>query len=682
MSDAVQCFPTMSLLSSTLYTFPLQGPVSWSIVGGDGSPSPHAIPGFIGNVAPDEIYIEGGNLLRFNTATSHSANTEAYLLHATASGLYTASVSVTNGPCVFTETYNIKMVSASSNAGPDQVVCVSHGSDVSILTAGNGTTGLWQYLGGPPAVNPTIGNPTNPVTKITQPDCVTYEYSWTISSQSLHILNEDTFSVICEDTDTVSITTTKEITSGSNFGILGTNAGATASIFDTNSINRAPIEVNVIGCPPYQFSFTADVDSNVNQVSWSVYMSESIELGGASVINPPAVNYPDKANNGVMGKFEGNNPSFFMIGGNIINSESNAANKGRAVQQGTIPPVFPSPGLVSSLFNFSSSFTASYGSKHLFSLTQEDTECGCHEITQYGVLRFHPQVESFDIVLPSPGAAGGPGGSSTAGHATDNEITFTLATNFMVFEPSLSMSIPKYHNVTIMSFHSGSNNRTPTTNSAVCSKGVYPNGFGNPMAPYLTMSYCTGIDFPIEPLVKMRHLANNSLFNTTAQDNRIQIHPPLRSTIDVSAPVAPFWSGSATSSFPHRDHGLTSGSAPQRLSFEWRARELHTYRGNGAAFTAPGVINGMFVDTLNSISFEESPTFFPAIRNAVNPVIGLPGGTHATDDAVHAGYRQLGGDFGSVASQSLELQCTMSRVSEAGTILEQRFASKSVMFTV
>jgi hypothetical protein len=118
------------------------------------------------------------------------------------------------------------------------------------------------------------------------------------------------------------------------------------------------------------------------------------------------------------------------------------------------------------------------------------------------------------------------------------------------------------------------------------------------------------------------------------------------------------------------------------LSFEWRARELHTYRGNGAAFTAPGVINGMFVDTLNSISFEESPTFFPAIRNAVNPVIGLPGGTHATDDAVHAGYRQLGGDFGSVASQSLELQCTMSRVSEAGTILEQRFASKSVMFTV
>lgn len=665
VQDSVQCYPTMSLESSTIYNFPAQGPVSWSIIGGDGSPSPHAIPNFTLNVAPDEIYLDSPDplLLTFNTATSHSADTEAYLTHQTTSGLYTASVSITNGPCIFTKTFHVKMVSASADAGPDITFCAA-GGDPSITMAANGTTGFWQYLGTPPAPLPSIGNPYSPTTKIQQPACSTYDYSWTISSQSLHILNEDTYSVTCEDTDTMTVFTRDAITSASIDGIMTSTGQVTASMYveDPDEAIRAPYEINIFGCPPYAFSFMGTVDAATTHTTWSVYMSESLTLAGGVQV-PPVSTYPNRANDGVMGKFDGNNSSFgFMIGGTIINSESNAANVGRAVAQQTHPPGFPHPSLVSRLFHFSSSLTQSFGLPHYISLTGIDSNCGCQSgsgQTTYGSVVFRPTIESFDIVLPhSPGSATG-GLGSPSGHNTQDETTFFIPNNYLVTDPATGLQMPKYVDVVIMSMHSGSNHDTPTTASSVCAKGEE----NNPMAPYLTMSYCSDLSWPIQPVRKMGP-SGSSLQSI-----------PVRSALSTPHQEPPYWPGPG--GLPARSHGLTSGSA-EPLTFEWRTRQIETYRGNGTQFTPPSEITGAFTDTMANVSYEEAPNFFPAVR-AVDLVLGMPGGAVAA--GVHEGYQQIGGDYGGVHSQSLEFQCTMSRRSTLdNSVLSVHYASKSVMF--
>ena len=667
VQDSAQCYPTMSLESSTIYNFPAQGPASWSIIGGDGSPSPHAIPNFNGNVGPDEIYIESPDplLLTFNTATSHSANTEAYLTHQTASGLYTASVSITNGPCTFTKTFNVKMVSASADAGPDITFCDSHDGDASISMAANGTTGFWQYLGSPPATPPTIGQPFSPTTKIEQPACSAYDYSWTISSQSLHIINEDTYSATCEDTDTMTVFTRNEVVSASIDGIINTTGQVSLSIYNASNL-RNPYEINVFGCPPYVFSFTGTVDSATTHTTWSVYMSESLTLAGG-IQQGPVSTYPNKANDGVMGKFEGNNSSGygFMIGGTIINSESNSDNVGRTVAQQTHPPGFPHPGLVSRLFHFSSSFSKSYGRDHFISLTGIDSNCGCQSgsgQTTYGSLVFRPTITEFDIHLPhSPGLSSG-GLGAPAGHFTHNESNFTIAEGFLVTDPTIGLEMPKYNNVIIMSFHSGSSHTSPTTHSSVCSKGVQHN----PMSPYLTMSYCPEANIPVHPVRKMGP-SGSSLQSI-----------PIRSAISTPHKEAPYWPGPG--GIPGRSSGLTSGSS-EPLSFKWQARQIATYRSNGTPFSTPEVITGSFTDTMTSVSFDEAPNFFPALRNSGNAVTGIPAAAIAPE--VHLGYTQIGGDYGAVASQSVEFQCTMSRRSSTdGSVLEIHHASKSVMFTV
>jgi len=666
VQDSVQCYPTMSLNTSTLWNFPTLGPASWSIIGADGSPSPHAVPGFIGQIGPDEIYTEGANLLHFNTATSHSTNTEAYLTHHTTSGLYTASVSITNGPCIFTNTFHVKMVSASADAGPNITFCDTHVGDTTINMNANGTTGFWQYTGINTA--PSIGAPNSPTTKIFQPACSTYEYSWTISSQSLHIINGDTHSLTCEDTDTMTVFTRNEIASHSLTGIINTAGVQTNTIYTPSAISKAPYETNMIGCPPYEFSFLGTVDAAVNHVTWSVYMSESLYMG-AGQQHGPIHDYPDKANDGVMGKFEGNNAGYgFMIGGLITNSESNSDNPGRSVSQRTIPPLFPAPNLVSRVFHFSSSFTQSYGKRHYMSLTAGDTDCGCpdpnnqsltHSKTTFGSVVFRPSIESFDIHLPNT-----PGGSSDqAGHITDNEVDFDLATNFTVVDPTLGITIPKYHRVVLISFHSGSSNIAPTTASAVCAKGN--QGHENPSAPYLTMSFCSSINWPIQPVKKMGMSGSNVI-----------THLPVRSTISIPHGESPYWPG--PSATPARSFGLASGSQ-EPLSFEWTSREIATYRANGATIVVPSVITGSFTDTMTSISYEEAPTFFPGLRAIAN-VSGISNASVAAP--VHSGYTQIGGAYGAVASQSVEFQCTMSRRSlQDNSVIATHYASKSVMFT-
>ena len=557
------------------------------------------------------------------------------------------------------------MVTASANAGPDIYFCNTfQATDQSITMQANGTTGFWQYTGA--NTPPSIGSPTSPTTKIFQPACSAYEYSWTISSQSLHIINGDTHSVTCEDTDTMTVFTKDEISSGSITGIMDNTGVITPSIYKASEIDRAPYEINITGCPPYQFSFLGTVDSATNHTTWSVYMSESL-FAGSGIQSGPVATYPNKANDGVMGKFSGNNPGFgFMIGGTIINSESNSDNIGRTVAQQTHPPGFPHPGLVSRLFNFSSSFTASYGVNHFMSLTAGDTNCGCDSgsgKSTYGTMVFRPSIVSFDIVVPEfyPGYP-------RKQHLTADESTFDELSDFTCVDPVLGIPVPKYDRVIIMSMHSGSNNLNPTTASSVCSKGDN----NQPMSPYLTMSFCSSIDWPIHPITKMGP-SGSSLTSI-----------PIRSAISTPHKEAPYWPGPG--GIPGRSFGnnlkdgLTSASI-EPLRFEWRTREIAVYRNNGSQLTSPGVITGSFTDTMTSVSYEEAPNFFPALRNSGNTVQGLP--NDAVGAAIHTGYNQLGGSYAAVASQSLEFQCTMSRLSLIdNSVISQHYASKSVMFTL
>jgi len=397
-------------------------------------------------------------------------------------------------------------------------------------------------------------------------------------------------------------------------------------------------------------------------------MSESLTLSGPPLSIPefikqqgPVATYPNKANDGVMGEFTGNNSGFgFMIGGQVVNSSSNTDNPGRTVEHQTQPPGFPHPNLVSRLFNFSSSFTGSYGRPHYMSLTSGDRNCGCDSgsgKSTYGTMVFRPSIVSFDIVVP--------GTANNVHHITTTEAAnnFDPVSNFTVTDPVLGVTVPKYDRVIIMSMHSGSNNLTPTTNSSVCSKGDN----GQPMSPFLTMSFCSSLDWPIPPIKKMGMSGSNVI-----------THIPIRSAICTPHRDAPFWPGPG--GIPGRSAGLTSGSV-EPLSFEWRTREIAVYRSNGSQITVPSVVTGSFTDTMTSVSYEEAPTFFPALRNSGNQVIGLPSG--ATGAAVHTGYNQLGGAYAAVASQSLEFQCTMSRRSIAdNSVISEHYASKSVMFTL
>ena len=644
--DTVQCWPSMSLNGSTIYNFPLSGNPTWSLSGGlmNNGSVPNLTNLYLGNSTV-------GNY------SSHSLQTEAYFLNTLATkpfcGMYTMSLTVWNGPCSWSDDVNIIMVSTSANAGPDQTVCQNDGG-VRFTTAAQGLTGIWSVLTpqSPPAPAPIIHDLFSPTTKIDQVECSTYVYGWTVSSQSSHILNEKTYSVICEDTDYTTFTVRKNSFSASIDGILDDpTAIFTSSVYTAASISAAPYEINVYGCPPYTFSFVGTVDNTATEATWSVYMSSSFDFHNIPSIIPPP---PDHS--GIMGKFEGTNFTIPLhITGTVKPSESNA---GTLVNEGLATGLFPFPEFHSPVFHYSSSHLESYGgiTPTLIELSSFDKDCGCRRMKTFGRLFFHPTIEDntgFSFVIPT--ATGAPG----TGWTTANETNWTQSTANFATEPTMGVVVPKYIDVTMMSFHSGSNNYSATSQSSIISKA------NNMNAPYLTMSWaCQNINHTaIDPITKKQD---------TDGIGRSSVCSP---TINGA-----FWPGPAAK--PTRFSGITSGSG-EKMAFEWKAWEISIYNSAGvtleygvSSVPARWAVTGSFVDTMTSISYEEAPSFFPAHRFP-RTINGLPAG--ATAEAANASYLAVD-ESHLIYSQSTMFEVTMSRLNPAGTVVQTLYASQSIMF--
>ena len=668
---SVQCYPTMSLVASSIFgTSPTLGAYTWSIVGGNGFPAPHAIPGFNGNVAPDEIYIEGADLLRFNTATSNSSATEVYLNHPTASGLYTASVSIMNGPCEYSASVFVKMVSASANAGPDINYCHGDG-DISLRMDAEGV-GIWTVVSPlPPAPQPTIGDLSSPITKIQQDMCSTYVYEWTISSGSMHFINEDTYSVVCNASDQVTVSIYKSLESGSLLGI-HTASGFSIShptIAHTRTDGTKVYSNNIFmqnldGNTPLTFKGTIAADAT--EATWSVYMSGS----PYDVANSLHAIGTDDSLQGIMGEFTPAGTMFwpYLYSGDTLTSQSvggAAMGQGLAAQNRiSIAQGLNPPSIGSHRFNFSSSHSQTWGTVIPY-LLEQTSPCICPGTRPrvHGFLTFRPPANdgALQFVLPTPS---NPGLYNNNAGAYDPPSAVSAR---FVYEPVLSMSVPKYDTAVMIAFHSGSNWSGPRSQSAVHSK----NG-QNLFAPYLTFSYDPGTNPATPPIVPLERKTSITL-------------GVLPEDVDSSAPkpndTSPFWpahNGPAVKALT----GITSGSG-ETLSWNWKAREIGLYRAgivlplvHGGSIPA-GIITGSFTDTMTSESHVEAPAFFPPHRD-LDPNFNWPADSCGT--AVHKPYGSVSG-YSLVTSCSVMFEVTMSRIDPISqTPWKTYYASCSVMF--
>ena len=670
----VQCYPTMSLAASSIFgTSPTLGAYTWSIAGGNGAPAPHAIPGFNGNVAPDEIYIEGANLLRFNTATSNSFATEVYLNHPTASGLYTASVSIMNGPCEYSASVFVKMVSASANAGPDINYCVEPGHDASLRMDAEGV-GIWTVVSPlPPAPQPSIGDLSSPITKIQQDMCSTYVYEWTISSGSMHFINEDTYSVVCNASDQVTVSFNKSLISGSILGIhtasgFGTSHPAiTHTRTDGTKVYSNNIFMqNLDGNTP--LTFKGMIDPTATEATWSVYMSGS----PYEFANSLHAIGTDDALQGIMGEFTPAGTMFwpYLYSGNTLTSQSvggAAMGQGLAAQNRiSIAQGLNPPSIGSHRFNFSSSHSNTWGTVIPY-LLEQTSPCICPDSRPriHGFLTFRPPANdgALQFVLPT---LSNPGlfNNNAGAYAPPSAVPARF-----VYEPVLSMSVPKYDSAVMISFHSGSNWQGPRSQSAVMSK----NG-QNLHAPYLTFSYDPGTNPPTPPIVPLERKTSITL-------------GVLPEDVDSSAPnpnaSAPFWpahNGPAVKV----GTGITSGSG-ETLSWNWKAREIAVYRNgiilplaHDGTTIPPTIVTGSFTDTMTSESHVEAPAFFPPHRDPTNAVANW--NSSAIGIAVHRPYGNISG-YSAIKSCSIMFEVTMSRIDPVSqTPWKTYYASQSAMF--
>jgi len=656
----LQCYPTMSLNATSILG--LSAPFSWSISGGDGAGSQHTIRHFsttAGPITPDQIYTGGGNLLHFNTATSNSSATEAYLNHPTASGLYTASVSVTNGPCTYSASVFVKMISASAHAGPDIFYCYSHADgDPQVQMRATGS-GLWSIVSPlPPAPQPYIGSLSSPVTKIVQEECSTVVYEWTISSGSIHTINEDTYSIMCGASDQVTVNFQKALVSASiiglttSSGIFGTSHPAIQYTNpDGGLLWSSNLFVNNIdGSIP--FTFQGKLDPIATEATWSVYSSGSPYPPANSQYNTGA----DDLIQGIMSEFRTATWPYIYNGTTVHSSSAPATAMPSDtppsqlyldIPQGLNPPI-----IGSHRFHFSSSHALTWNSPIPFTLEQK-SPCQCNPNITHGSFTFRPEAGdgALHFVLPTPSSPGLFQNSS-------NAIGPVSAPNTLfVLEPVLGVIVPKYSAPVVMAFHSGSNIGSNSQSSCIHKTGDVL------VSPYLSFSYdYTGNTPPTPPIFPI--------------EKKFQ---PIDIDSSLSGPnsSAPYWPGPKNS--PPASKGITSGSL-ENLSWRWKSRFIAGYRSNGANLNIDpldaATITGSFSDTMTSESFIECPTFFPPHRS-IDGVGQWPGGAIGAD--VHRPMGSVGA-FGSVASCSIMLEVTMSRLdSISSTVLRTYYASCSLM---
>ena len=539
--------------------------------------------------------------------------------------------------------------------------------------------GIWSVVSPlPPAPQPGIGDLQSPVTKISQDPCTTYTYEWTINSGSFHYINEDTYSVLCQASDQVTVSTYQDLASGSILGVHTASGGGLShpAIVTSNpqggllySTNIFTNDLDFSPSSGRHLTFKGTISPNATEATWSVYMSGSHydltnnPYGSSSYMLNFGASFQ-----GMMGQFAGPGTMFwpYLYSGDALTSQSvgaDAPGSGQAAQnrisiaQGLNPPT-----IGSHRFYFSSSTANTFNSKIPLLLSQ-DSDCQCPDLRAYshGWITFKPKAPSDALKFVIPGISFG----VNSGLFTSNGSSYTTpnppAGNF-VHEPFLSMSVPKYNDAVAIAFHSGSNFAGPHSMSSVLKK----SGKALP-APYLTFSYDPGTTLPTPAIVPLERK------NSPVLDNDSSFPNPNAS--------APYW--------PSHDSppvgigtGITSGSG-ETLSWRWKARQLATYRGGVILpnTTVGGTITGSFMDTMTSESFIEAPGFFPPHRDN-DPVSEWH--SDAVSEAVHKPYDAFGStnNFNLVRSCSVMFEVTMSRLDAISSqVLQTYYASCSVMFT-
>tara|TARA_R110002110_G_scaffold48249_18_gene144069 strand:+ start:218 stop:1612 length:1395 start_codon:yes stop_codon:yes gene_type:complete len=460
----------------------------------------------------------------------------------------------------------------------------------------------------------------------------------------------------------MTISTGWSLASGSIYGLknIGPN-GITVTSSQISDDGYPTYNFNVFSCDlNHDFSLLGTIGGNATQATWSVYMSSSAYGATSQLYSIPAP--PDHA--GIMGKFTG---APTASAGIHITSESNGST---AANIQTLLTGLTPPNIESGHFNFSSSNSQSFNSPIQITLEQS-SDCVCFSLDDDGSLVnnnhkthanliFKPSTfntDAFRFVVPDINNRGLYASSGT------NPNLVPPAHHFVI-EPTLGVSIPKYTDVVIMSFHSGSNIETPHSMSSIVSKAGT-----NPFAPYLTLSFdCPTLAPPIYPILKSYNLTGNT-----------------QGSVDAPNLSEPFWPG--PSSKPSRSLGITSGTT-EVLEWEWHSRQIAVYQEDGVLLThgggGPGdpplrIYTGSFTDTMLNSSSQECPSYFPSNRDN-QTVNGLYGNSTKFDN----GHTPYGAAefYLPIYSCSVMFECTLSRKDTlSGVVLQTMYASCSVMFT-
>ena len=405
----VQCYPTISMQGfGPIYNFPLVGGPTWSVAGADLDSGQTVIDYDCGIVPGKALGSIHAPVISFRD--SHSLNSEAYLTVPTFSGMWTMSMCITNGPCDFSDTVYIKMISASADAGEDITIC-GKGTDYKLHATGSG---LWTYIDpSAPITSPTfatIFDLTDPESAFNQADCTTATYQWNVVSSSQHTIEGTIYTVTCTATDTVDITVEPSTTAGQFIG--------------------APY---VVG----------DCNTCENSVSFAALLPGLADNAVFTVENTADEGWDTSRNNGMTAGFSGSDASGLT---SYINNSGSTNFLGGTRISSSQAAWTTVPNMSTSYYYMTSSNTASYGQPMPVFL--RTTGCGatCTSSAQTTVT-FNIPVVSMSFFSAS--------GQHAIHHVLDH------ANN--------SASIPAYTDVVAMSFQSGSW-QTRHTQSTVVSK--------------------------------------------------------------------------------------------------------------------------------------------------------------------------------------------------------------------
>ena len=682
--NAAHCFPTMSLAgSSPIYTF-TETDVSeptWSCDGYIGQNANYEFSvtestpalGNTGNFANDGTYGAStvkspfGAIANFTNSydTEIHMNTNDTLASNLGFGFFTMSLSVTNGPCTFTDTTFNYIARTFANAGDDRILCIGSedtqstpflpiGPSGFIQAQATGSNGFWTIVAppGPYSGHPQILDSSSPTTEVRIAHCgPMVELKWTDNSSSVVTLGGEEYSTQCVGSDTVfmqkkqakqpfnilgwstenshllsgDIRYTQSISASHPPGLPGPYGNSTgASIGDQfgRSNQDTLKELHVFGLPPFTTSIHYRAANTVTRDEISFQLDRPL---GSFPMPVPDFGDPNRM-------FKWKDGPGILHGVRLANSESNGGILSQSKEY--IPVGINNPSLgefTSSALYFSGSNSASYAAasgsgfgsynKHFYSfgLSGSIDDCNCTHIGTQGKIYYHLEVSNLRFVTNS--------GVVAEVNAAKNGMGTILDTNYSHYhiEPTLNVQVPVYRGILALNLMSGSVIKSFTGSSTV----YHHQELLNMPAPYITAS--VAIRQGIPELVPARNSSHETghtagapprsyppLKYTTTSGNVNSWYPNNRKKARVVDNFSTLLKNNTTEDdlmdkFPFRS-GLNA--AGYGLNYRWKARQLYTYKdtGPGQIETASPLITGSFGDTMTSESFVEAPIFFPAVR--------------------------------------------------------------------